>query len=368
MGSMCLLLMLARDFGVTPRAGRNGATSIGPGDCDDHPQRGQPHMKAYLRGVQYYLPAAVRTNDDLVAANPGWDAAKIFQKTGIRQRCTAGPEETAADLAWQAATRLLDELSFERAAVDALILCTQSPDYFLPSTACMLQDRLKLPTTCAAFDYSLACSGFTYGLWLARALILSGSAAHVLLLTADTYAKYCDIHDLVTSTIFGDGAAATLISSSAKDALAEVGPTVLGTDGRGWDNAIVRTGAARHPFPAPGPDGRQHNLISMNGPEIFRFALASVHAGIQRLLDTVSLTRESVDVFLMHQANRFMLESLRDTMKIPPEKMPIDLADLGNTVERSRSPFSCVAALTGERCKAVKSACSRGLGAATPGA
>ncbi|MGO9108311.1 MAG: 3-oxoacyl-ACP synthase III family protein [Thermoguttaceae bacterium] len=296
-------------------------------------------MKAHLLGIQYYLPSSVRTNHDLAASNPGWDADKIFQKTGIRQRCIAGPEETAADLAWQAATRLFEELSFDRAAVDALLFCTQSQDYPLPTTACMLQDRLKLPTTCGALDYDLGCSGFTYGLWLARSMILSGSAANVLLLTAETYSKYCDIHDMATATIFGDGGAAALIGSSSKGALAEVGPTVVGTDGRGWANLIVRNGASRHPRPSTdstsGGDERKHDYLSMNGPEIFRFTLDSVHTGIQQLLDTVSLAWESVDVFLMHQANRFMLESLRDTMKIPPEKMPIDLADHGNTVSAS---------------------------------
>ena len=296
-------------------------------------------MKVHLRGLHYCLPSSVRTNDDLAAANPGWDAAKIFQKTGIRQRCIAGPEETAADLACEAATRLFAELSFDRAAVDALLFCTQSPDYPLPTTACMLQERLKLPTTCGALDYNLGCSGFTYGLWLARALILSGGAANVLLLTAETYSKYCDARDLATSAIFGDGAAAALISSSPQGALAEVGPTVVGTDGRGWANLIVRTGGARHPHSARDaagyPNACPGDYLCMNGPEIFRFTLDAVRGGIQRLLDAASLAWEAVDIFLLHQANRFMLEALRDTMQIPPEKMPIDLADHGNTVSAS---------------------------------
>ena len=298
-------------------------------------------MKVHLLGVQYCLPATVRTNDDLVAANPSWSAAKIFRNTGIRQRCVTGPAETAADLACQAATKLLDELAFDRAAVDALLLCTQSPDYFLPTTACILQDRLKLPMTCAALDFNLGCSGFTYGLWLARALITSGSAANVLLLTADTLSKYCDPHDAATTPIFGDGAAAALISSSAQGAWAAVGPTVVGTDGRGWANLIVRTGAARHPHPARGRDDDQRDCLYMNGPEIFRFTLEAVHTGIRRLLDAVSLGWEAVDVFLMHQANRFMLEALRDTMKIPPEKMPIDLAEHGNTSSASIPILMC---------------------------
>jgi len=296
-------------------------------------------MKANLLGVQYHMPSPVCTNEDLVAVNPSWDAAKIFQKTGILQRHVTGSEETASDLAYAAAKKLFAELAFDPVAVDALLFCTQSPDYLLPTTACILQDRLKLPTTCGAMDYNLGCSGFTYGLWLARSMILSGSATNVLLVMAETYSKYCDIHDMATATIFGDAAAAALVSSSAEGALAEIGPTVVGTDGRGWKNLIVRAGAARCPrcsteSPADAKQQKDEHLF-MNGPEIFRFTLESVRAAIQRLLDRSAIGWDDVDLFLMHQANRFMLESLRDTMKIPPEKMPIDMADCGNTVSAS---------------------------------
>ena len=128
-------------------------------------------MNAYLRGVNYCLAEGVRTNEDLVRMNPSWDAQKIYEKTGIRRRPVAGPEETASDLAFRAAERLLNELAFDRTQVDALIFCTQSPDYFLPTSACLLQHRLGLPTACGAFDVNLGCSGFTYGLWLARSLL-----------------------------------------------------------------------------------------------------------------------------------------------------------------------------------------------------
>ncbi len=283
-------------------------------------------MTPYLAGVRYYLPETIRSNEDLAAINPGWDAEKIYRKTGIRRRPIAGEGQTASDLGYEAASRLIEELAVDRARIDALLFCTQSPDYHLPTTACLLQDRLGLPTSCGALDFNLGCSGFTYGLWIARSLIQAGSAQTVLLVTADTYSKYCDVHDLATATIFGDAGAAALISSSPGERFAAVGQTVVGTDGRGAGNLIVRAGGARAGGVSP---------LFMNGAEIFSFTLGAVPSGVQRLLDRLSLGWDQIDVFLMHQANRFILESLRDTMRIPPEKLPIDLEDCGNTVSAS---------------------------------
>lgn len=284
-------------------------------------------MNAYLRGVESHLPERILDNAALVAQNPGWDADAIFKKTGIRERRIAAPGETAADLGTIAAERLLARTDVDRDEIDALLFCTQSPDRFLPTTACTIQPRLELGTHCGAFDFNLGCSGFTYGLWVARGLIVSGSARNVLLVTADTYSKFCDPHDLATVTIFGDAGAAALIGRDDAGALAEVGQTVVGTDGRGAENLIVRGGACREPA--------GDRSLYMNGPEIFSFTLGSVKAGIARLLEQTGTDWKSVDRYLFHQANRFMLDNLRRTMKIPVEKMPIDLEDTGNTVSAS---------------------------------
>jgi 3-oxoacyl-[acyl-carrier-protein] synthase III len=299
-------------------------------------------MNCHLLGVQYHLPDGCRTNEDLVEANPGWDAEKIFQKTGIRARRVAAVAETAGDLGYVAARRLLDELTFDPARIEVLLFCTQSPDFALPATACVLQERLGLPDSCGAFDYNLGCSGFTYGLWLARSLIRSGEAANVLLIVGDTYSKFCNLHDITTATIFGDGAAAALLAASPDGAIATLGPTIVGTDGRGARNLIFRGGGCRL-SDGPGargagePDGcdpgGEH--LFMNGPEIFSFTLHAVQAGIQRLLDRINLSWDDVDLFLFHQANRFMLERLRAKMRIPEEKLPIDLEEIGNTVSAS---------------------------------
>ena len=288
-------------------------------------------MTCFIRGVSYWLPEGRRSNEDLARSIPNSDPDKIYRKTGIRTRPIVAPGETATDLAYSAAETLLNELQIDRRAIDALVFCTQSPDYFLPTSACLLHKRLNLASSCGAFDVNLGCSGFTYGLWIAQSLIVSGNATSVLLTTADTYSKYCDPSNMVTASIFGDGGAACLLSGERKGSIAEVGPTVVGTDGAGADNLIVAVGGARSPVTeSTGPP-----LLYMNGPEIFSFTLSTVRSAIQELLSRCGIGWKDVDVFLFHQANRFMLEKLRMTMGIQPDRMPIDLDDTGNTVSSS---------------------------------
>ena len=286
-----------------------------------------------LRALHHVLPETRLSNDDLVAINPTWSAEKIFAKTGIRSRPVAAPGQTAGDLGFLAADSMLDQLGAARGEVDAIVFISQSPDYFLPPTACLLQDRLGLSDRCAAFDVNLGCSGFTYGLWLAGSLVEANTARQVLLICADTYSRYCDRQDLATVTLFGDGAAAALVSAAPERALALLGPTVLGTDGRGARDLIVPQGGGRSwaTGQSTGPSPR----LVMDGPEVFRFALDRVGAGIDQLLATVRRSRREIDLFLFHQANRFMLETLRDHLELPDDRLPIDVEEVGNLATAS---------------------------------
>ena len=174
---------------------------------------------AQLGPIVIHLPEKVETNEMLQQQFPRWDLALIEEKTGIRQRHIAGPEETASDLAVKAVQKLFETESIQRETIDFLLLCTQTPDYPLPTTACLIQDRLGLKTSCGAMDFNLGCSGYVYGLALADGLIQSGAAKNILLLTAETYSKYIDADDRSLRTIFGDGASATLINSSESQSL-----------------------------------------------------------------------------------------------------------------------------------------------------
>ena len=188
-------------------------------------------MAARIRAIATHLPARVLGNDELAALYPSWPAEKILDKTGIRERRIAADDETAADLAAAAADALFASGRCSREEVDFLILCTQAPDFILPTTACLLQDRLGLRRDIGALDVNLGCSGFVYGLSLATGLIAAGAASRILLLTADTYSKYIHARDKSVRTLFGDGAAATLIEASDTGSL---GPFVFGTDGSGY--------------------------------------------------------------------------------------------------------------------------------------
>jgi 3-oxoacyl-[acyl-carrier-protein] synthase-3 len=295
-------------------------------------------MKAFVAGIRSALPEGVLTNDELAALYEGWTAEKILAKTGIRSRHVAAPDEFASDLAYRAADGLLNELGIDRSTVDYLLFCTQTPDYIMPTTACLLQHRLGLPTTCAAMDYVLGCSGYIYGLGLAKALVQSGQARTLLLLTGDTYSKIVNRADKSVRTLFGDGATATLIVAR-EDEESLVGPFVYGTDGGRFDELNVEAGGMRRRYEPNAPalpdesgNARTCNDLYMNGAAVFTFTLRVVPDSVARLLQGANATLDDIDLFVFHQANRMMLEHLRKKLGIPAEKFPITMEDLGNTV------------------------------------
>lgn len=295
-------------------------------------------MRAVVRGIAYYLPDQVLTNEQLALEYSGWSAEKIEQKTGIQKRHIAGPAECASDLATAAGLKLFEDGICAPGEIDYILLCTQSPDYLLPTTACLVQERLGLPTSCGALDFNLGCSGYVYGLGLAKGLIETEQARNVLLITAETYSKHIHPGDKSVRTIFGDAASATIVQAVNSDD-ERIGPLVYGTDGRGAKNLIVPTGGLRAAFDADAElivDGsgnqRTNNNLYMNGAEIFTFALRVVPVAISRLLAKAGKRMEDIDLFVFHQANRFMLEHLKRRLGIPGEKMPIGMAHCGNTV------------------------------------
>lgn len=290
---------------------------------------------AYIKAISYYLPKHVVTNEDLVEEFPEWSVDKVAQKVGVNNRHLADIDETAGDMAEKAARRLFSEYNIDPRDIDFLLFCTQSPDYFLPSTACILQDRLGISTSAGAFDYDLGCSGCIYGMAVAKGLLAAGIAKNVLLLTAETYNKYLHPSDKSNRSIFGDGAAACLIST---DGFAEIGTFVLGTDGSGADKLIVRTGAARTPEPTgeSSIDDEGHrrfdDYLYMDGGGIFNFTLNAVPSMIKDLLDKSGMTKDDIDFFVFHQANKFMLNTIRKVCQLPKDKFYINLSESGNTV------------------------------------
>jgi 3-oxoacyl-[acyl-carrier-protein] synthase-3 len=291
-------------------------------------------MGCRITRIEYYLPAKVLTNEDLEKASGRWSADKIEKKVGIRQRHIAREDETSLDLAYEASIKVLQ--GYDKNKIDFILLCTQSPDYFLPSSACILQEKLGLRTDIGAFDFNLGCSGYIYGLAAARGFIHSGVAQTVLLVVSETYSRFIHEKDFSNQTIFGDGSAATIIEKNDEEFILDF---VLGTDGKGWDKLVVPYGGLRHRFDphAQATEDESGNLrtpnnLYMNGTEIFNFSIDRVPKMVTRILEKNQLAMEAIDYFIFHQANRYMTEYLRKKIKIPGEKFFQDMLYTGNTV------------------------------------
>lgn len=292
-------------------------------------------MKAYIKAISYYLPEKIYTNQHLVEDFPEWSVDKIAEKVGIDERHIAADDETAGSMAEKAALNLFKEWNIEPSEIDFVMLCTQSPDYFLPTTACVIQHNLNIPTNSGAIDFNLGCSGYVYGLALAKGLISAGVAKNVLLLTAETYTKHINPKDKGNKTIFGDAAAATLVSTEGK---AEIKEFVLGTDGKGAENLMVKTGGMKYKdkmnVVEEDENGaeKHSDYLYMNGSKIFNFTQGNVPQLTKQTLEKNNLEKEDIGLFVFHQANKYMMEFLRKKMKIEEEKFYYYMSKVGNTV------------------------------------
>jgi len=297
-------------------------------------------MPTKIVAIEHFLPAGRLTNEDLERDFADWPADKILEKTGIRSRPLAAAGETASDLAFGAAQSLMSKHAVSGDDIGYVIFCTQSPDYMLPTSACLLQQRLLLPSSTGAVDINLGCSGYVYGLGLAKGLLETDQTPSVLLLTADTYSKYINRGDKSVRTLFGDAGTATLLRRTEEQDESRLDAFVYGTDGRGGPNLIVPTSGARRPRtpesaePKSDASGsiRSDDDLFMNGPEIFSFTMEAVPQLVQGVLKRASLTMDQVDHVIFHQANRYMLEHLRKKIRIPADKFVLAFEDYGNTV------------------------------------
>lgn len=294
--------------------------------------------KAYIKEIAYYLPDCVVTNEDIVHDFPEWSVEKIASKVGVNQRHVAASDETAVDLAIAAAEKLFGNSDVDRQNVDYILFCTQSPDYFLPTSACIIQNKLGLRKSIGALDFSMGCSGYIYGLSLAKGLICAGIARNILLLTGETYNKHIHPKDKGNRTIFGDAATATVISTSG---IAEIGNFSLGTDGSGAENLIIKSGGMRCPekqndlcFDENG-NPVSSDYLYMNGSEIFAFTLDRVPPLVEDVLLHNTITKDEIDLYVFHQANKYMLNFLRKKIKIAPERFYDCLSEYGNTVSNT---------------------------------
>ncbi len=291
--------------------------------------------RAHILGVAHYLPEQVTTYDDIAAAHPAWDMTKLAKTIGTRQLPRAASDEFSSHLAARAAEELFATGVIDRSEVDFLLLVTQTPDFPLPTTACLVQDALGLSQGIGALDVRLGCSGFVYALGLAKGLIESGQARSVLLLTADVLSKVVNPDDKATATVFGDAGTATLVGVAEEGG---IGPIAYGTDGTGAGALLVPAGALRAGEslnPESTAEARQLTSqgydLFMDGAAVFNFTLAVVPPLVEKCLADAGWAKEDVDLFVFHQANRFMIEHLRKKLQLPPDRFWADLDGVGNT-------------------------------------
>lgn len=287
---------------------------------------GSDLFTASISGTGVYTPQRIVTNKELesvVETTDEW----IVSRTGIKERRIAEPEQATSDLCYEAAKAALADAGLAADDLDAIIVCTITPDMSFPSTACIIQGRL-CATRAAAFDVSAACTGFVYGLQLAKQAVESGSWKHVLVIGAETLSRIIDWQDRNTCVLFGDGAGAAIVSRS-DGSKARIMGVHLGADGRGADVLFLPAGGSRLPASADTIAERKH-FIHMNGQEVYKFAVRIVEEAAGQLLHKLGLSFDDIDYLVPHQANLRIIEGFAKRLKLPAEKIAINLDRFGN--------------------------------------
>ncbi len=296
-------------------------------------------MSSYIKYIEYFLPEKIVSNSDLEFEFPQWDLKKIKSKTGVLNRHIAGPNETALDLSINACNKLFKYYDVNK--IDAIIYCTQSPDYIMPSNSFLLQKEFNFNEEIICYDFNHACSGYVYGLMMANSFINSGIARCVLLINSDTYSKYINPLDRSTRVLFGDGAAASVIEGG--DSRIGIQDIIVASFGQGYNKFIIPAGGARLPksdltsveltdFVG---NTRSQNDINMDGMAVWTFINSKVPGQIIKLLNRNNLDIKRVDLFVFHQASLMTLESLIKILNIDESKVFINLKNIGNTVSAS---------------------------------
>jgi 3-oxoacyl-[acyl-carrier-protein] synthase-3 len=271
-----------------------------------------------IRGLATSVPDAIFHNLGDTTTFTKEEVRKVVALAGVTERRVADSTTCSSDLCLDAANALLEVLPWPKESIDGLIMVTQTPDYFMPSSSCVLHKRLGLSNTCAAFDLGLGCSGYIYGLWLAAMMVRTGGLRRVLLLHGETPTKYAVEGDRAVSLLFGDAGSATAIE---RDDGPHAPPWhfTLQTDGTGYADLIVEAGAFRDRFCA---NERAH-YVRMNGANVFNFTVKTLPPLIDDTLRLADRTRDGVDYFVFHQSNRFIIRHLISTCALSPEKVPI---------------------------------------------
>jgi len=298
-------------------------------------------MKSKILDIGLYFPAKVYSNDDLQEDFPQLKVKELTRLTGVLSRHICEDKETSVDMGVAAAKVLFTQGGIRKEEVDYLIFCSAGGDFITPASSCIVHEKLGLKPSCGTVDINQGCTGFLHGLNFANALVSSGSAKNVLLITSEAISKTVHPQDKGNRAIFGDAAAATLVGKA--DSQSDYGSFIFGTDGSKFDQIIIKHGRERFPLPESAEEDfkddfgttRNHSKIYMNGGEVFNFSVGKAPGLINDLLAKAKLNKEEIDFFVFHQSNRILLETLGKKLKIPQEKIIFELETNGNTVSSS---------------------------------
>lgn len=287
-----------------------------------------------IAGVASCTPSEVVPNSAFVESFGEAGIREVAKLIGVEERRWVADGTSTADLAIVATKKLMQGLDWDPVTIDAIVFCSQTPNWRLPATACWMQSALGLDTRTVAFDVNLGCSGYPYALWLGSCFLQPNKMKRVILVVGDTISKIIDPNDRATALLFGDAATATALEYSPGAAAATF---ILGTDGKGWDNLVVAEGAFKDSSESLGGrlGNKSPNRLFMDGGEIFNFTLRSVPSLVAEMLQATASEVADYDAFLFHQANLFMLKHLAKKCGIPPDKFPLNIQQYGNTSSAS---------------------------------
>lgn len=294
-------------------------------------------MRNEIKHISCYYPKDIITNESLQNEFPSLKLKELTRLTGVQTRHISAKEETSLDMGVRAAEKLFADYYISKNEIDFVIFCSAGGDYITPASACIIQDKLGLSSNCGAFDFNQGCTGYIYGLSLADSLISSGNAENILLITSETITKTIHPKDSSNRAIFGDAATASLISKSNN---ASNGTFVFGTDGSKHNKIIIKHGRERFPLPESAEQDRIDNYgnvlnnanFYMDGSEVFNFSVTKAPELVIDLLKKNNFSFEEIDFFIFHQANQIILETLGKKLKVPINKLIIDIENTGNTV------------------------------------
>lgn len=275
------------------------------------------------------IPSKVISNADLekiVETNDEW----ITARTGIKERRMAGEDQASSDMGVEAALKALEKASLSPLDLDVIIVATITPDYIFPSTACLVQDKIGAHKA-YAFDLSAGCSGYLYAMQVAKGMIDGGAAGTILIIGAETLTRVTDYEDRGTCILFGDGAGASILQKSDSGGILSI---CLGSDGGGWDLLYQPGGGSRIPCSPQSLENKEH-FLKMNGKEVFKIAVTSMGNASVQAIEKAGLKAEDIDLFIAHQANYRIMDAVRKRLKMPTEKVFMNIEKYGNTSSAS---------------------------------